>query len=146
MSGTDRSYAHLPYRDRCFVALALRQDGVPIDEIVRLGKWKDKQAAYTAISRAKKPHKYGYKPKGLALRRYAFRGTLVNGKAFSWDDWNEQLEAWVAEGLTRPQMARRLQEMTGRLFTTNQVIGRIHRIRQLKLAKKRGENDGCGSV
>lgn len=143
MSGSDRDaparYDHLHYWERCDRALALRELGVPTQENVRLGRWTSEQALFHAISRARKPWKYRYKyqPTGRRHKPRAFGGTLVDGKAFDWGEWDDTLKTWVKGGMTRPQMAKRLSDLTGRFFTTNQVIGRIYRVRQAELKKRK---------
>lgn len=140
MSGADRDHAVqvLSFKDRCALSLQMRKAGVHIDDIVCRCGWPNRQAAYVAISRAKKPHKYHYKRRGYP-GRLAFGGAQFNGKPFIWDEWDEQLTIWVGEGLRRSVMAQRLSEMTGYAVTRNQVIGRIYRIRQRELAKRRIE-------
>jgi hypothetical protein len=139
MGGSDRRRP--TFKERCELSLALRRSGAPIEGIVAIVGWPDKQAALVAISRAKRPERYFYKP-GLKPKRgcLAFGGTLVDGKAFQWSDYDAQLKAWVAADMKRPEMAKKLSEMTGRLFTTNQIIGRIYRLRQAELAKKKRGN------
>lgn len=141
MSGSDRDaparYDHLHYWERCDRALALRELGVSTQDNVRLGRWSSEQALFQAISRARKPWKYKYQPTGRRHSPRAFGGTLVDGKAFDWGEWDDTLKTWVKGGMTRPQMAKRLSELTGRFFTTNQVIGRIYRVRQAELRKRK---------
>ncbi len=143
MSGSDRTaqswvrpYGHFKFRDRCAMALRMREAGVPTEDIARLGAWSSKQAVFVAVSRARKPWKYNYVPKEHKWTgSRAFGGALHNGQMFHWVEWDAMLTQWTGEGMTRPEMARRLSKLTGRNFTTNQVIGRVHRIRQAMLKK-----------